>query len=77
MEKIESIRKGQVWLNVFRTDDGELTVTISKSYPAGNGVWKRTAFLRPKRGDVIDVLDAIEEFHEFVERLEKGGGGSQ
>ena len=34
MQKIESYRKGRVWLNVFRTPEGELALTVKKSYPA-------------------------------------------
>ncbi|MFC1489105.1 hypothetical protein ACFL6B_04575 [Thermodesulfobacteriota bacterium] len=75
MEKIESIRKGQIWLNVFRTDDGELAVTIKKSYPAGDGEWKQTPFLRSGRRDVEHLMDALGEFHEFEKMIGNAGGG--
>ena len=47
MEKLDSIRKGQIWLTVFRTDDGEIAITFCKSYPTTQG-WKKTNFLRPE-----------------------------
>ncbi len=77
MEKIQSIRKGQIWLNVFRSEDGELAVTIRKSYPAGNGGWKQTPFLRPERRDLKDLMGALAEFQEFEKALENAGGGSR
>ena len=51
MEKLDSIRKGQIWLTVFRTDDGEIAITFCKSYPTTQG-WKNTNFFRPEAGDI-------------------------
>jgi len=65
MEKIESIRKGNIWLNVFKTDDGQILATINKTYRDKNGQWEQTAFLNPRRGDIYDLMDAIEEFRQF------------
>ena len=65
MEKIESIRKGNIWLNVFKTDDGQILATINKTYRDKNGQWEQTAFLNPRRGDIHDLMDAIEEFRQF------------
>jgi len=65
MEKIESIRKGNIWLNVFKTDDGQILMTVNKSYRDKNGKWEQTAFLNPRRGDIYDLMDAIEEFRQF------------
>jgi hypothetical protein len=66
MEKLDSIRKGQIWLTVFRTDDGELVITFCKSYPTTKG-WKQTNFLRPDAGDVKRLLEALQEFHKMQE----------
>ena len=65
MEKIESIRKGNIWLNVFKTDDGQILMTVNKTYRGKNGRWEQTAFLNPRRGDIHDLMDAIEEFRQF------------
>ena len=72
MEKIESIRKGSIWLNVFKTGDGQILVTANKTYRK-NGEWNRTSFLNPRRGDILDLMDCLSEFHEF-EKVVKAGG---
>ena len=66
MEKLDSIRKGQIWLTVFRADDGEIVFTLCKSYPTSQG-WKRTNFLRPDAGDVKRLLEVLQEFHRMQE----------
>jgi len=73
MEKIESIRKGNIWLNVFRTDDGQILTTVNKTYRDKNGQWEQTAFLNPRRGDIHDLVDAIEEFRQFEKVINPGG----
>ena len=74
MEKIESIRKGRVWLNIFKTEDGQFLVTINKTYMNKNGEWNQTPFLNPRRGDIEDLNDCFLEFHEFEKafKLKKG-----
>lgn len=76
MEKIESIRKGSIWLNVFRTDDGRLLLTINKSYVNKDGEWNQTPFLNPRRGDLHDVVDCVTAFHEF-EKIVKAAGAQR
>jgi len=76
MEKIESIRKGNVWLNVFQTEDGDLAVTINKSYPSRDG-WKQTGFLNPGKGDITNLMNALEAFHEFEKMSANLRKGSQ
>ena len=73
MEKIESIRKGNIWLNVFKTDDGQILATVNKTYRDKNGQWEQTAFLNPRRGDIHDLMDAIEEFRQFEKVTNPGG----
>ena len=73
MEKIESIRKGNIWLNVFKTDDGHILVTVNKTYRNKNGQWEQTAFLNPRRGDIHDLMDAIEEFRQFGKTVNTEG----
>ena len=73
MEKIESIRKGNIWLNVFKTDDGQILATVNKTYRNKNGQWDQTPFLNPRRGDTQDLVDALQEFHE-LEKMAKAGG---
>ena len=63
MKKIKSIRKGNVWLNVFQTDDDEILVTLNKTYRNQKGEWKKTNFLNPRRGDLYDVLDILKELN--------------
>lgn len=65
MEKIESIRKGSIWLNVFKTVDGKILVTINKTYINKGGEWDRTRFMNPRRGDILDLMDCLINFHEF------------
>ncbi len=64
MEKLHSIRKGRIWLNVFRTDGRGIVATINKTYVDKNGNWQRTSFLNPKRGDIQDLMEALREFRE-------------
>ena len=62
MEKLDSIRKCQIWLNVFRRDDGEIVITFCKSYPTTNG-WKMTDFVRPGADDKKRILEALQEYY--------------
>lgn len=62
MEKIESIRRGRIWLNVYKNDDGELAITIQKSFPAKDGSWIKTPFLVPRYNDLINLVEALAEF---------------
>jgi hypothetical protein len=71
MEKLNSIRKGQIWLTVFKTDDGEIAITICKSYPTTRG-WKQTNFLRPETGDIKKLLEALHEFNKLYEAYSRG-----
>lgn len=73
MEKIKSLRKGNIWLNVFKTDDGQLLTTINKTYMKRNGEWDQTPFLNSRRGDIRDLMDALLEFHEFEKTVEATG----
>lgn len=74
MEKIESIRKGSIWLNVFKANDGELVVTINKTFMNKDGEWNQTPFLNLRRGDVLDVMDCLCELHEFEKIIKVEGG---
>ena len=62
MEKIKSIRKGRIWLNVYKDRNGELALTIQKTFPSREGGWRRTQFLVPKYNDLTDLLKALNEF---------------
>ena len=64
MEKIQSIRKGSIWMNIFLADDGQLLVTVKKTY-FKDGEWQQTQFLRERRGDIEDLRDCLFDFHEF------------
>ena len=66
MEKLKGIRKGRIWLNVFKTDDREIIVTVNKTYMDKDGKWNHTPFLNPRRGDIEDLRDCVFEFHEFA-----------
>ena len=72
MEKVQSIRKGNIWLNVFKTDDGQILATVNKTYRDKNGQWGRTPFLNPRRGDIRDLVDAVEEFRQFEKMGDAG-----
>ena len=71
MEKLDSIRKVQIWLTVFRTDDGEIAITFCKSYPTTQG-WKNTNFLRPEAGDIKKLLEALQQFHKLKDAYSRG-----
>ena len=62
MEKLDSIRKGQIWLTVFRTDDGEIVITFCKSYLTTQG-WKQTNFLKPEAGDTKRLPGTLHHNH--------------
>jgi len=74
MEKIKTLRKGSIWLNVFKTDDGQLVLTINKTYMKRNGEWDQTPFLNSRRGDTRDLMDALFEFHEIEKMVDAKGG---
>ena len=69
MEKLDSIRMGQIWLTVFKTDNGEIVITFCKSYPTTQG-WKTTNFLRPEAGDVKKLSAALQIFQEAYNKGE-------
>ena len=73
MEKIESIRKGNIWLNVFKTDDGQILATVNKSFVNKDGQWNQTPFMNTRRGDIRDLMDALLEFHEFEKVIKVEG----
>ena len=68
MEKIKSFQSGRVWLNVFKTDDGQEIVTINKSYMR-DGEWKSTPFFNADRGDMESVKKALEQYEESVQEV--------
>ena len=72
MERIKSIRHGNVWINVFKARDGSLVVTFRKTYRNRHGQWEKSPFYNVKRGDVIDLMDCIDDFHQFEDELKKG-----
>ena len=74
MKKIHSIRKGRIWLNVIRTDGDNILVTINKTYMRKKGLWERTRFLNPRRGDILNLMDCLTEFHELEKMVEAEGG---
>lgn len=71
MEKIGGIRKGQIWLTAYKTDDGELAITICKSYPTAAG-WKKTNFFRPDFGDIKKLQEVLHEFGRIQEQYYTG-----
>lgn len=76
MEKIQSFRKGRIWLNVYRADDGELALTIKKSFPSRAGGWKKTDFLKPRYNDLMDLVMVLTEFMEADEANKSVGWAS-
>jgi len=73
MEKIKSIRKGNIWLNVFKTAGGQILATVNKTYQDKTGQWEQTSFLNPRRGDIHDLMDAIEEFRQLEKAINPEG----
>ena len=74
MEKVNSIRRGSIWLNAFRTDDGQILVTVNKSFMNRDGQWSWTPFLNTRRGDLHDLMDLLREFHESEKSIKVEGG---
>ena len=68
MEKIKSFQSGRVWLNVFKTDDGQEIVTINKSYMR-DGEWKSTPLFNADRGDMENVKKTLEQYEESVQEV--------
>ncbi len=73
MEKIHRIRKGSIWLNILKTEGGQILCTVNKTYLTKDGNWDQTPFLNPRRGDIHDLMDAVQEFHEFEKMIEARG----
>lgn len=65
MEKINSFRKGSVWVNVFETQNSELAVTINRSFKDKDGKWRYTPFFRSQNGDLMDLVDALCQFMDY------------
>ena len=59
MEKIESIRKGMIWLNVFKMEDGQILMTVTKTNKDKNGKWNQTPYLITRRGENRQTLPQI------------------
>ncbi len=72
MKKIENFRKGQIWLNIFKTDEDETIVTINKTYRGRTGEIIPTPFLIPRRGDIQDLTDCLHEFLEWENKQKIG-----
>ena len=62
MEKITSIRKGRIWVNVYKDQDGDMAITIQKTFRGRDGGWKPTPFLRPRFGDIESLMEALGQF---------------
>lgn len=76
MKKLDSIRKGRLWLNVFETPEGQRALTIRKSFPSRDGGWKQTDFLRPDLNDLKHLKSLLDEY-ALNEEEQKYGDGSQ
>ena len=68
MKKIKSFKSGGVWLNVFKTDDGQEIVTINKSYTR-NGEWNSSPFFNVDRGDMEDIKNVLEQYEESIQEV--------
>jgi hypothetical protein len=62
MEKITAFRKGRIWVNVYEDQDGDMAITIQKTFMGRDGEWKLTPFLRPKFGDLKCLMEALGQF---------------
>ena len=76
MEKIKTFRRGRVWLNVFKTPEGGLALTVRKSYPAEDK-WKSTHYFRPRYKDVQNLQSVLKDFLAAQEDLESYGEEKQ
>jgi hypothetical protein len=64
MGKIDSLHKGRIWLNVYRTDDGKIEFTLHKSYPTKGG-WRCTNFFRADQDDIKDIAFLLQQFNSL------------
>jgi len=62
MEKLESVRKGKIWMNIFETDDKKLIFNFNKTYYK-KSEWHKAEFFTQEETVHISML--IEIFHEF------------
>ena len=67
MERIKSFHKGRIWLNVFVDKDGEVALTIRKTFKGRDGQWKESPFLKPRFNDLMDLVQLLGEYMEFKE----------
>jgi len=65
MEKVNSFRKGRIWVNVYQDLNGDLAVTIQKSFRGRDGTWRNTPFLRPKFGDIESLRKALDQLADI------------
>jgi hypothetical protein len=72
MEKIKSFHHGNIWINVFSSPEGELSLGIRRSYPSKEG-WKYTSFLRPREQDLHHLIQALSQFLEWDNRHKAAG----
>lgn len=76
MKKLTSLRKGNIWINVFKDKNGEIAITIQKSFPGRDGSWRRTSFLRPGYGDLSALLEGLKELKGQLDNLGMEGDGA-
>ena len=75
MEKIKTIEYNNMYLNVFRTPEGELSLAIRRSYPRAKG-YGFTSYLRPRDGDIDNLIKALAKYMVWVEKGAKPEEGS-
>ena len=75
MDKIRTIRINNLYLNVFRTPEGDLSLTIRRGYQRAKG-YGFTNYLRPKDGDINTLIKALATYMVWEEKGAKPEEGS-
>ena len=64
MDRTIGIGRGQVWVNICKTDDGDDVVFIGRRLPIAGGGCKYSPTLIPKDGDILDLLVCLHRYYE-------------
>ena len=62
-KKIDSTREGNIWLNVFETQEGIELFSLTKSYKTKEG-WRYSNFFQQDAGDADCIVRVLERWEQ-------------